>query len=237
LRRPKHHPGPGVFVELDWIGVLPTEQLKAFKSYAKQLEDSYSLFSVSLDEAISLHNGGRVGQSFEAIAFTLPLCDRLIESLGNILRSIAEHCKAHGTMPSVLPLSPGDFHGEWGRRSALVSLKWHQALLSQESQFRNKIGTLRSMVEQLGRDFRAAADALASPRSAIESPDLWAVMDRAHFDLNTCLRESIVSLKCFFMVLPDGEFRTFQEGVFSDEKPSPKPKAKRAAATTAPAQS
>lgn len=36
-------------------------------------------------------------------------------------------------------------------------------------------------------------------------------MDSAHFDWNTCLRESMALLKCFLRALPDDGLRGFQK--------------------------
>jgi len=41
----------------------------------------------------------------------------------------------------------------------------------------------------------------------------WQAVDAAHYDLNTCLRESIVLLKSFLMALPDDELEPFQATV------------------------
>ena len=235
MRRPKGHQDPGVSVEVDWFGALPAAHLKAFRSYAKELEAAYCLFSISLNEAIDLHESGLLTRSFQAIAGTPPLCGRLTNMLENLFLSLAEHSKKHGTDPSISALDPEDFHGDWERRSALKSLMWHCALLTRESQFQNKIRTLRSMVDHMGREFGTTAEALASQGIAIDSSDLWTAMDAWHFDLNTCVRESLVMLKCFLRVLPDDELRGFQETVSNNKNPklgSPPAKAKANAAAT-----
>ena len=50
----------------------------------------------------------------------------------------------------------------------------------------------------------------------------WGILDSSHYDLNTCLRESIVLLKCFLHALPAEQVTEFtaalQKHAFS---PSP----------------
>jgi len=196
-------------VEGDWFGDLQAGQLHVFRAHAREFEHSYLMFSISLNEAISLHAGGLLSKAFLAVFVTPGLCGHLTGHLENVLRSLAEHAKSYGTNPSVAPLNPADFYGDWGQRSALKSLVWHHALRTRESQFQSKIRTLRSMVGHIGNDFAAAAEALASLGIAIDSPDLWAAMDAGHFDLNTCLRETDVLLKSFLCVLPEDQLGRF----------------------------
>jgi len=42
-------------------------------------------------------------------------------------------------------------------------------------------------------------------------PKLWIGMDTGHFDLNTCLRESLIMLRCFLRVLPDSQVLDFEK--------------------------
>ena len=67
-------------------------------------------------------------------------------------------------------------------------------------------------------------------------------MDAGHFDLNTCLRESMILLKCFLRVLPDEEIVDFEKTVsFRTVQPrsalaSPNQKGGEASARAAPDQ-
>jgi hypothetical protein len=202
LRRSKPHLGPGASVETDWFGGLPEDQLHAFRIYARELEAPYLMFSVSLDEAISLRKSGSLAKSFQVVVLTSALCGRLTELLENMLRSLAEHCKHRGMIPSVAPLNPADFHSKRGQRSALKSFLLSGVFLSRHAQFLSKIRALRVMVADIGHNFCSAAEDVVSRGATVESAQLWAAMDAGHFDLNTCLRESIVLLKCFLRALP-----------------------------------
>jgi hypothetical protein len=209
LRRPKHHLGPGASVDVDWFGGLPIAQLQAFRTYANEFEAFYLMLSVSLNEAIGLRDSGALARSHEALALTSSLCSRLAEALEDILLSLGQHSKEHETTPSVAALNPTDFLGSRSHCAALKNVICHRALFSHGARFLSKIRTLRAMVTQISRDFCQAADGLASHDTVGDSSQSWAVMDAGHFDLNTCLRESMVLLKCFLRVLPDEQVRDF----------------------------
>ena len=147
-----------------------------------------------------------------------------------MLRSSAEHSRENGTSPIVAPLHLSDFSSVWSKLMASRSLIWHHALPTQKAQFQNTIHSLRSIIRHARLDFCAVAEVLAIEDIVFDNPDSWVVMDRAHFDLNTCLRESFILLKCFLRVLPDNELRGFQENVSKGTSallapPRPKPQA------------
>jgi hypothetical protein len=196
--------------------------MQAFETYTKELEASYLMFSISLDEAISLHEDGFLTKSFQVLALSSELCRGLSTSLENMLRSLAEQCSEHDTNPAVAPLNPSDFRNFWSRCLALESSIWHRAPLTRKAQFHNKIRSLRSLVRHARQDFCTAADALAIEGIVVDSSNSWAVMDRAHFDLNTCLRESFILLKCFLQVVRDENVQAFQENVLQENRPTPR---------------
>jgi hypothetical protein len=213
MRAPNHHLDAGSSVAVDWRGELPKARLHTFEAYIKEFEASYLMFSISLDEAISLHESSWLSKSFQVVGLTSELCAGLTTSLENMLRSLAQHCRDKGTHPTVAPLHPSDFSSVWSKLMASRSLIWHSALPTRKAQFQNKIRSLRSMIRHAGQDLCAVAEALAIEGIVFDNPDSWVVMDRAHFDLNTCLRESFILLKCFLRVLPDNELEGFQKNV------------------------
>jgi len=60
---------------------------------------------------------------------------------------------------------PANFQGQRGQRSARMSSLLNHVLLSQRLQFLHKVSTLEEMVEDLGKEFRLAADDLAEGTS------------------------------------------------------------------------
>jgi hypothetical protein len=201
-------------VKDDWRAWLPEEKDQVFRAHVRQLEISYNMLSVSLDEALALRQGGRFAKASLAVCVTPDLCNRFAHPLVALLWSLSEHAKHYGTVPNAAPLDPSNFQGARGQRTALLSSLFCRVLLSERSQFLHKISTLGEMVDNLNRDFCAAAVDIANGGSA-DCDSEWQAVDAAHYDLNTCLREAIVLLKSFLMALPDKELGSFQSTVHS----------------------
>jgi hypothetical protein len=88
--------------------------MSIFKSYSREVEAAFGMFSVSLDEAISLHDNGFVAHSLQVSVLMSGLCKRFTDHLEDVLLSMEEHSTLHRTTPSVaalkfsrLPQSPG----------------------------------------------------------------------------------------------------------------------------------
>lgn len=202
----------GMSVRDDWRASLPDEKYRVFRSYEQQLETSYNMLSVSLDEALALHQSGRSLKASQAVCVTPELCERFASPLVALLWSLSEHAKHYGTVPNAAPLDPDNFLGARGQRVALLSALLCKVLFSQRQQFLHKISTLSEMVDDLNQDFRSAATEIAAS-SAFAPDDLWAAVDATHYDLNTCFREAVVLLKSFLISLPESELGTFQATV------------------------
>jgi hypothetical protein len=205
-------PSRGKSVKDDWRAWLPEDKARVFRKHVHELESSYVMLSVSLDEAIELRQMGEPGKSQQAVGITSGLCKLLTQALVGLLRALSEHAKHYGTVPNAAPLDPANFHGQRGQRSARMSGLLNRVLLSHRLQFLHKLSTLEEMVDDLGKDFREAADDLAAGIS-LNPKKIWAEVDADHYDLNTCLRESIVVFKSFLIALPDGQLGAFQDTV------------------------
>jgi hypothetical protein len=202
----------GMTVKDDWRAWLSDEKDRVFRSYVRQLEISYNMLSVSLDEALALRQGGRLAKASQAVCVTPDLCYRFAHPLVALLWSLSEHAKHHGTVPNAAPLDPANFQGARGQRAARISGLLCRILLSERSQFLYKISTLGEMVDDLNQDFCTAATEIATGAS-MDCYAEWQAVDVAHYDLNTCLREAIVLLKSFLLALPDDELDPFQATV------------------------
>ena len=205
-------PARGMTVKDDWRAWLPEEKDLVFRSHVRQLEISYNMLSVSLDEALAFRQGGCLAKASLAVCVTPDLCNRFAHPLAALLWSLGEHAKHYGTIPNAAPLNPANFQGARGQRVALLNSLFCRVLLSERSQFLYKISTLGEMVDDLNRDFCAAATEIANG-GARDSGSEWQAVDAAHYDLNTCLREAIVLLKSFLMALPNDELEAFQATV------------------------
>jgi len=202
-----------------------------FSALVQHLESTYTMLSVSLNEAIELREEGRLAKSFQALGVTPALCARLAQPLGALLHGLGEHAKHYGTMANAAPLDPCNFQGSREQRTARMSDLLSRVLLTQRSQFLHKIAILEEMVEDLDKDFRATAEEIASGAS-VQPAAHWHRVDSAHYDLNTCLRESIVLLKSFLRALPVDQLVAFQKTVYTqmqvpELQTEPQPQARR----------
>lgn len=65
------------------------------------------------------------------------------------------------------------------------------------------------MTEEMAENYDSAVQTLEAGLTA--RPDrCWDALDDSHYDLNTCLRESVVVLRCFLHALPDEQLPEFQ---------------------------
>lgn len=199
-------------VQQDWRAWLPDSKARVYAAFTQQLESVYLMFSVSLDEALALRRCGRLGKSCQAIYVIPALCKRLADPLASLLRALGQHAKHYGTIPNANPLSPSNFQGARGQHTARMSELLNRVLLTQRSQFLHKIAALEEMVEYLEEDFRAAAEEVGLGLS-ISPQTEWHAVDVAHYDLNTCLRETLILLKSFLVAVPENQLGAFQKTV------------------------
>jgi hypothetical protein len=207
----------------DWCAWLPHDKAQVFDDYVHELEALYMMFSVALNEALELRQSGMLAKSYRAASMTPALCARLARCLGALLRALGEHAKHYGTIPNAASLDPSNFQGPKEQRTARMSDLLSRVLLTQRSQFLHKIGTLGEMAGDIDKNFGLAVENLAVGTSSY-TEDEWRVVDDAHYDLNTCLREVIVLLKSFLLVLPQDQLVAFQRTV-SSQMLAPEPSA------------
>lgn len=170
------------------------------------------MLSVSLNEAIGLIHCGCPEKARQAVCVTPALCERFGLSLTVVLHQMGEHCRYYGNVPNAAPLDHANFHGPREQRVARLNSLFSRVLLTQRSQFLYKLGTLEEMVRELQHNFCSHAEELICGEP--EDPTtLWASLDSNHFDLNTCLQETIVLLKSFFVVLPEKHVPLFEGSV------------------------
>jgi hypothetical protein len=201
---------PGTSATTVLVSWQPPLQINAFRMHSRESESQYFVFSVGLNEAITLRERGLRTESIQVVKLASELCDRLAEHLENICRSMAEHCKEYGTRPSVVALDPQCFCDRRVQRWALRNRSLNLFLWSRNSRFLCKLSTLSQIVAVSCAGFRRATIDLAATHEVISADSLWAKMDAVQYDLNTCLRELIVMLKCFLRVLSADELALFE---------------------------
>jgi len=197
-------------VREDWRAWLPEDKSHVFQEFAQQFETAYSMLSISLDEAIALREKGLLGKARGAAAVTAGVSQLLLKPLAAMLRALCMHARHYGTAPNADPLDPANFRGLRRQRAARMSVLLSHVLLSQRSQFLHKIHDLLEMVEDIEKELGTALEEVVDGTS-ISPREVWLELDSLHYDLNTCLRETIVLLKSFLHVLPGEEVAAFQE--------------------------
>jgi hypothetical protein len=181
---------------------LPEAKSALFYAHAKELENTYLMLSVALDGALGLR---RLGQSIKAVQtaeVTPELCDRLVLRLSSVLHAMRQQARHFGVVPNLAPLEVANFRTERAQRAARFSSMMSHILFSERSQFIQKISALEQIVEGL-RDSFVEAVRSADPVGSADLSASWQALDACHFDLNTSLRETLVLLKSFVVVLPE----------------------------------
>lgn len=201
-------PMPTGSVSQDWRSPLSSEKSVTYRHTLHLLETSYAMFSVNLDEAIGLRRHGNLNKSYMVLSVTPALCKRLAENVRVLLRAMLAHASHFRITPNTSPLNPENFHNPRSRRAAGFNGICSRLLLSQRSQFLHKISTLLELIEELEKTFSASASDLSESLSTQPEHE-WGVLDSAHYDINTCLRESIVLLKSFLLALPEEQVPEF----------------------------
>ena len=195
-------------VQQDWRAILPYAQGSLFADHAGKLENAYIMLSVPLNEAIALRRSGDLGKAYEEIGVVGELCSRLALRINAVLHAMRQHARHFGIVPNLTLLDADNFHSERAQRAARHSNLVSHVLLSERSQFLNKLNTLEQLVDEISDEFIRIAKQLAE---GISSPQLrlWEFLEQSHFDLNTCLRETDVLLKSFLLVIPEEQLAGF----------------------------
>ena len=210
------HPSPlrAGSVSQDWRSPLVGDKSHSYLQILHRLETSYAMFSVNLDEALGLRRDGRVAKAQQVLSVSSALCQRLASPLNSLLRSMLLHARHFGTAPHLASLDPQNFQNGHSQRVARFNSVFSKLLLTRRSQFLHKISTLTELVEELAANFLASSEEILAGDSWDSDRD-WDVLDASHYDLNTCLRETVVLFKSFLHALPDSQLQefldTFQE--------------------------
>jgi len=193
-------------VQQDWRAFLPESKAAFFYAHANELENAYVMLSVALDGALTLWRRGQNVMAKETAEVTPELCDRLVLRLSSVLHAMRQHARHFGIVPNLAPLEVSNFRTERAQRAARFSSLMGHVLFSERSQFIQKISALEQIVEELG-DFFVEAVGEAVGQASLADPEdrrvSWRALDASHFDLNTSLRETLVLLKSFIVVLPE----------------------------------
>jgi hypothetical protein len=207
-------------VQEDWLAWLPEEKDRLFDGTLSELDISYGILSVSLNDAFNLCRQGKLASAREQARMFAELFERLAGRLRGILRALYEHGRQFGTFPNTVPLRPGFFRSERGQQVARANNLLALIRFRARTRFFRKLGALEEIVAGLQREARETARDIAEGM-AVSWPKQWTRLEVLDYDLNTSLRETTIVLKSFFCVLPSEELPAFRHRVVSlTPKPS-----------------
>ena len=206
-------------VQEDWLAWLPEEKDRLFDGTVNELDRSYGILSVTLDDAFNLCQQGKLAPAREQARMFADLFDRLAGRLRGVLRSLYEHSHEFGTFPNTAPLRPGFFRSERGQQVARANNLLAVVRFRARTRFFRKLGALEEIVAGLQREARETAREIAEG-VAVSWRKQWTRLEVLDYDLNTSLRETTIVLKSFFCVLPTEELSAFRQRMVSL---SPKP--------------
>src|SRR5260370_2809973 len=144
-------------VREDWVACLPQEKARLFEAVLGELETSYTMLSVALNEAFLLRSQGSISQAREEAGISADLFGRSAGRLLHMLRTMHEYGRHLGQLPNVAPLVPENFRGFTSQRLARTSGILCTVLFSSRSRFFHKLHTLSEAAEPAPVQFRAMA--------------------------------------------------------------------------------
>jgi len=193
----------------DWRARLPEDKSDLFESIVQRWEAGYAMLSVALNESFMLRSRGELVRARQQAAVAGDLARLLTFPLAEALRALGSHARRHGTYSRVEPLNPVFFRGETGHRFASRNSLLHGIFPGERFRFLQKLRALSKAIEEMTAEFHLSATAIAEGTST-QPGVCWSELDTLHYDLNTCLRESVVVLKSFIYVLPAAEMKSLQ---------------------------
>lgn len=193
-----------------WVASLPESSHRLYGAALDDLETRYHMQSVTLNEAFGSRAAGRFITARISASLVAELADCLAESLQGVLCAMEEHGRHYGTLPNVEPLDAENFRGANPQRIARTDHLLSTVLFQGRSRFFHKLHALTEALDGIQKQSRVAARALADDGEASIGRHYQA-LEVLDYDLNTCLRETVIVLKSFFCVLPSEEVGPFRE--------------------------
>lgn len=196
----------------DWRAELSREKAELFCSVRRNLEKSYSIFSVVLDEALASRRQGRLGVARDHAGVSGELCGRFAADLEGMLDALERHARHFPAAPPFNPLNVEDFQGERARQRARLHNGLCLVLFSRHFGFLSKIRTLGKITSDLAGEYTEAVAAVVEG-SYISPERNWNRLFELQYDLTTVFRESEIILKSFLLQLPGDDVSTFGNNI------------------------
>ncbi len=195
-------------VREEWLAGLPEDRQHAFQNAVAPLESGYAMFSIAVNESVSLRRSGSLVRAREQVGTTAGVMHLFTDQLSHLLDAMAEQARESSHPPRVAPLNPVFFRWPIIRRLASWESALDFVLPTRSLRFRRKLNALLRSVNHLAGEFHHAAREI-SEGSSVHPETHWEALDALHYDLNTCLRETVVVLKSFLLGLSPEEFDAF----------------------------
>jgi len=192
----------------DWIRALPREKNQVFDCVVRRWETSYAIMSIALDDAFALRARGKLICARQQVCVSSNLSSRLAKALVAFCEVAAQRGRRIDNVPAVEPMRTEFFRSEAGQSAASWNNILHHVLFVGRFRFLHKLRLLASTIEEIQRQFAAAADDLSGALSH-RPLDSWKALDCLHYDFNTCLREMEILVKSFLRALPAEQVEAF----------------------------
>jgi hypothetical protein len=224
---PKRQAAPFVrhSVQEDWIAWLPENKRLLYQAAVRRWEDAYAMLSVALNEALSLRDQGELIRARENVMMAAALVTHLAGPLMVAYKALETCGRRMAVPPSVAPLNPDYFRTAEARHTAEWNNLLHTILFAGRSRFAHKLRALELTVASLAEAFQDTAEELGCG-THIRPEECWLALDSMHYDLNTCLRETVVLLKSSLRSVPEAGLESLW-----NELNAPPPKRESASST------
>lgn len=187
-----------------WLARLSAEKAAVYGPSARELEAGYALLSMALDEGLQRQEAGDLRGARSSASLCRELAERHAVVLIGALGTMQRRSRHFGKLPQVTPLDEDTFRTEAARSSCFWNGLLHRVLFSARSRWFHKLSALEEILDEVREDFLATAREIADGVSVSPVAD-WERLERTHDDWNTCLRETVVLLKCLVTTLAPGE--------------------------------
>lgn len=201
-------------VRQDWHADLPPDKSQVYAYALEQAKPAHTIFSVTLDQALSHRRSGKHEMARELAGVSAELCVRFAAALECLLNVVEVHADNFGLLPSVAPLNPMFFEGVTAKRAAQLNSLLSDVLFGERKRFLHKVRTVGEMACNIAEEYRVMTTEVSegsASSSSTSTKQIWDHLSLLQYDLTTSLSEATVMLKSFIISLPPGEVIGFRD--------------------------
>jgi len=185
----------------DWCGALPAPLMDAYHKLEQRWNTLDELGSVALCGAKKLGERNEARKAAQQCGIAGEFLNRLADELITATDIMQTEARHFPIVPTIEPMAPTNYRSMSVRWSISLALVLHQVTFSERNRFFNKLRALDRVVEVLCDEFLESVDSLLRQPERLTSTR-WDELERLDYDLNTCLQEGLVVLKCFLRAVP-----------------------------------